>query len=187
DFYTESKKAQERLVLASGIPTCVLRPTLMYGWFDRKHLGWLARFMARTPVFPIPGHGQYLRQPLYVGDFCNIIAACIAEPRPGQVFNISGQEQITYIDLIRALKEASGAKAAIVRIPYGLFRVLLQLYAKVDSNPPFTVSQLAALVVPEAFEVIDWPRIFGVKSTPILEGLRETFRDPVYSSVVLEF
>ncbi len=56
-----------------------------------------------------------------------------------------------------------------------------------DSNPPFTVSQLAALVVPETFEVIDWPRLFGVKSTPILEGLRETFRDPVYSSVVLEF
>lgn len=187
DFYTESKKVQERLVLASGIPTCVLRPTLMYGWFDRKHLGWLARFMARTLVFPIPGHGHYLRQPLYVGDFCNIIAACIAQPRPGQVFNISGQEQIAYIDLIRALKEASGAKAAIVRIPYGLFRALLQLYAKVDSNPPFTVSQLAALVVPETFEVIDWPGIFGVKSTPILEGLRETFRDPVYSSVVLEF
>ncbi len=98
DFYTESKKAQEKLALESGIPTCVLRPTLMYGWFDRKHLGWLARFMARTPVFPIPGHGRYLRQPLYVGDFCNIIAACIAEPRPGQVFNISGQEQIAYID-----------------------------------------------------------------------------------------
>jgi melibiose permease/lactose/raffinose/galactose permease len=49
------------------------------------------------------------------------------------------------------------------------------------------ISQLAALVVPETFEVIDWPRLFGVKSTPILEGLRETFRDPVYSSVVLEF
>jgi nucleoside-diphosphate-sugar epimerase len=159
----------------------------MYGWFDRKHLGWLARFMARTPVFPIPGHGRYLRQPLYVGDFCNIIAACIAEPRPGQVFNISGQEQITYIDLIRALKEASGARAAIVRIPYGLFRALLQLYALVDKNPPFTVSQLAALVVPETFEVIDWPRLFGVTSTPIREGLRETFHDPVYSRVVLEF
>jgi hypothetical protein len=57
----------------------------------------------------------------------------------------------------------------------------------VDKNPPFTVSQLAALVLPETFEVIDWPRLFGVTSTPIREGLRETFHDPVYSRVVLEF
>ena len=59
----------------------MLRPTLMFGWFDRKHLGWLARFMQRAPVFPIPGHGRYLRQPLYAGDFCDIIMACI-EQRP---------------------------------------------------------------------------------------------------------
>ena len=31
----------------------------MFGWFDRKHLGWLARFMTRAPVFPVPGHGRY--------------------------------------------------------------------------------------------------------------------------------
>src|SRR5262245_55924625 len=76
DWYTESKKEQERLVLASGLRAVVLRPTLMFGWFDRKHLGWLARFMQRVPVFPVPGHGRYLRQPLYAGDFCNIVLSC---------------------------------------------------------------------------------------------------------------
>ena len=30
----------------TGIPCVVLRPTLMFGWFDRKHLGWLSRFMS---------------------------------------------------------------------------------------------------------------------------------------------
>lgn len=187
DFYVTSKKAQEKLVIDSGIPACVLRPTLMYGWFDRKHLGWLARFMAQTPVFPVPGHGRYLRQPLYAGDFCNIIAATIEEPRPGHVFNISGQEEIAYIDLVRALKAATGAHAAIVKVPYGIFRRLLQLYAMVDANPPFTVSQLAALVIPETFEVIDWPGLFGLRATPLAEGLRETFSHPVYSNVILEF
>src|SRR5262249_31178666 len=71
DHYTSTKRRQEELVLESGIPSIVLRPTLMFGWFDRKHLGWLSRFMARVPIFPIPGHGRYMRQPLYVGDFCN--------------------------------------------------------------------------------------------------------------------
>jgi len=73
DHYTNTKKEQEKMVLASGINCVVLRPTLMFGWFDRKHLGWLSRFMKKVPVFPIPGHGQYMRQPLYAGDFCAII------------------------------------------------------------------------------------------------------------------
>ena len=187
DFYTETKKAQEALVVESAIPACVLRPTLMFGWFDRKHLGWLARFMARAPVFPIPGHGRYLRQPLYAGDFCDIIAACLEAPRPGEAYNISGQERITYIDLMRAVRDATGVRTPIVRIPYGVFWALLKLYALADRNPPFTTSQLAALVIPETFEVIDWPSIFGVRATPIAEALRETFQHPVYSKVVLEF
>jgi uncharacterized protein YbjT (DUF2867 family) len=58
DFYTESKKAQEKIVVESGLPACLLRPILMFGWFDRKHLGWLARFMQRAPAFPAPGDGR---------------------------------------------------------------------------------------------------------------------------------
>jgi len=187
DFYTETKKVQEALVVESGIPACILRPTLMYGWFDRKHLGWLARFMARTPVFPVPGHGRYLRQPLYVGDFSELIVACLEKPRPGQAYNISGQERIDYIDLMRAVRAAIGVRTPIVRIPYSVFWTLLKVYGLIDRNPPFTTSQLAALVIPETFEVIDWPSIFGVPATPIATALRETFQHPVYSKVVLEF
>ena len=57
DFYSRSKREQERIVLESGIACPILRPTLMFGWFDRKHLGWLSRFMQRVPVFPVPGDG----------------------------------------------------------------------------------------------------------------------------------
>ena len=35
DYYVETKKAQEALVVASSIPCCILRPSLMFGWFDR--------------------------------------------------------------------------------------------------------------------------------------------------------
>jgi nucleoside-diphosphate-sugar epimerase len=187
DYYVETKKAQEALVVASSVPCCILRPTLMFGWFDRKHLGWLARFMARTPIFPVPGNGRYLRQPLYAGDFCNIVAACLESPRPGEAYNISGLERIDFIDLMRAVRQAIGVRTPIVPIPHGLFGALLRLYALFDRDPPFTPSQLEALVLPETFEVIDWPAIFGVTATPIAAALKATFQDPVYSKVVLEF
>ena len=187
DWYTETKKAQEALVLAAGLPTVVLRPTLMFGWFDRKHLGWLARFMRSKPVFPVPGDGQFIRQPLYAGDFCAIIQACLEQRLVGAAYNISGRERIAYIDLMRLVREAAGARAAIVRIPYRAFWLLLAAYARIDRDPPFTTKQLEALVTPESFEVIDWPGIFGVAATPLREAMMETFRDPRYAAVELAF
>jgi len=187
DFYTNSKKEQERMVLASGISCPVLRPTLMFGWFDRKHLGWLSRFMKKAPIFPIPGNGRYMRQPLYVGDFCNIIISCIDNPIQAGVYNISGHEKVDYIDIIREIRRVTRARTAIVKIPYGLFYVLLWIWALFDRKPPFTTQQLAALVGKDEFEVIDWPGIFGVPCTPFAQAIDETFNDPTYGKVVLEF
>ena len=186
DFYTRSKIEQEAMVVASGLTHIILRPTLMFGWFDRKHLGWLRRFMDRVPVFPIPGSGRYLRQPLYGGDFSAIIATLIDTRKQG-AFNITGQTEIDYIDLVRLIRDVTKARTRIVNIPYGLFWLLLKTYALFDRDPPFTVSQLKALVTPDVFEVIDWPGIFGVASTPLRTAIEETYLDPDYGRVVLEF
>ena len=187
DWYTETKKAQEAIVLGSGNPAVVLRPTLMFGWFDRKHLGWLARFMQRVPVFPIPGSGRYVRQPLYAGDFSEIVLACLQKRVSGSSYNISGLEYIDYIDLMRAVREAMKTSTPIVKIPYSAFWLMLQIYGLVNRNPPFTTKQLEALVTPDIFEVIDWPALFDVRATPLREALHETFRDPRYASILLEF
>ncbi len=187
DFYTKTKKAQERMVLESGISCPVLRPTLMFGWFDRKHLGWLARFMKKTPVFPIPGNGRYMRQPLYVGDFCKIIIKCLENRDVNDIYNISGHEKIDYIDIIREIKRATKVKTCIVKIPYGLFYGLLWVWSLFDKNPPFTTQQLAALSTRDEFEVIDWPGIFAVEYTPFSKAIYDTFNDIHYSSVVLKF
>lgn len=187
DFYTNTKKAQEQIILESGIACPILRPTLMFGWFDRKHLGWLSRFMRRVPIFPVPGHGRYMRQPLYVGDFCQIIIRCIEQRITAGVFNISGHENIDYIDIIREIKHVTRANALIMPIPYALFYCLLWLWGWFDRNPPFTTQQLAALVARDEFEVIDWPGLFGVEATRFSVALEETFNHPSYSSVVLAF
>jgi nucleoside-diphosphate-sugar epimerase len=187
DYYTDTKREQEQIVLASGIECVVLRPTLMFGWFDRKHLGWLSRFMHKVPVFPIPGHGRYMRQPLYVGDFCNVIISCIESRINGASYNISGREKIDYIDIIRQIKQATNAHCLILKIPYSLFYALLKLYALFDKNPPFTADQLKALTAGDEFEVIDWEGIFKIHATPFTLAVHETFNDPTYSHITLEF
>ncbi len=186
DDYTKTKREQERMFLESGLQGCVLRPTLMYGWFDPKHFGWLARFMEKAPVFPVPGHGRYMRQPLYERDFCRAILWCIENRPLGNIYDLVGNERIDYIDIIRAIREVKGLRTPIVRIPYGLFDAMLRSYALFSDKPPFTSSQLKALTAGDDFEGVDIEQTFGFKPTPFAEGIRETFCHPVYSKYVVE-
>ncbi|HEY2682932.1 MAG TPA: NAD-dependent epimerase/dehydratase family protein [Steroidobacteraceae bacterium] len=187
DYYSDTKREQERVMLDSGMRCITLRPTLMFGWFDRKHLGWLSRFMRKSPIFPIPGNGQFVRQPLYVGDFCSIIMSCIGRDMAGGVYDISGLTKMYYLDIIRDIRQVIGAHTAIVRIPYRVFQMLLWTWALVDRDPPFTTQQLAALIAPDEFKVIDWPAIFDVAPTPFAAAIAETFNDPRFGNIVLEF
>jgi nucleoside-diphosphate-sugar epimerase len=186
DNYTNTKRTQEELVLKSGIACCVLRPTLMYGWFDPKHFGWLAQFMERVPVFPIPGHGRYMRQPLYERDFCRAILWCIEHRPVGEIYDLVGNERIDYIDIIRAIRDVKGMHTPIVRLPYRLFDLLLRAYALFSRRPPFTSDQLKALVAGDDFSGVDIEKTFGFTPTPFADGIRETFCHPVYSKYAVE-
>lgn len=186
DDYTDTKRAQEAQVAASGLPHCVLRPTLMFGWFDPKHLGWLSRFMAKTPVFPIPGDGRFMRQPLYERDFCRCIARCIEREPAGAIYDIVGDTRIDYVDIIRTIKRVKGLHTVIVHIPIGFFGFLLKVYSLFSSKPPFTASQLTALSAGDDFTGVDTQAVFGVKQTPFEQAIAESYTDPTYSGVVLQ-
>ena len=186
DDYTNTKREQEEMVVVSGQRHCVLRPTLMFGWFDPKHLGWLSRFMARTPVFPIPGDGRFMRQPLYERDFCRCIAKCIQTEPDGQVFDVVGDTRVDYVDIIRTIKRVKKLHTVIVHIPIGFFGFLLQVYSLFSSKPPFTADQLKALSAGDDFKGVDTEAVFGVKQTPFEEAIRESYTDPRYSHIVLQ-
>ena len=185
DDYTRTKRRQEEMVRASPLPHCVLRPTLMFGWFDPKHLGWLARFMERVPVFPIPGHGRYMRQPLYIRDFCRAIVWAMEHRPAGYVYDVVGAERIDYVDIIRTIRRVKRLRTAIVHIPTALFRALLRTYALFSRKPPFTADQLDALTAGDDFRGVDTEATFGFRQTPLEQAMRETFCDPRYSHVLV--
>ncbi|MFN6338301.1 MAG: NAD-dependent epimerase/dehydratase family protein [Cyanobacteriota bacterium] len=187
DLYTQTKRRQEEIVRARWPNAVVLRPTLMFGWFDRKHLGWLARFMRKSPLFPIPGSGRFIRQPLFVADFCQLIERCLLDPSIQGVYDITGMEKVSYLTLMRQLRQAVSSRSWIIHLPIPLFAVLLQLWALISRQPAFTQSQLKALTAGDEFEVIDWPALFHVSATPLAEALRITYQDRRFSSLEMPF
>ena len=98
----------------------------------------------------------------------------------------AGSQPTTQSDAVPRWR-ATRARTQIVRIPYQMFALLLRVYGLFSKNPPFTEKQLKALSTPDVFEVIDWPKIFGVRATPLASAFDETFRHPVYSKIALQF
>ncbi|MGO0999906.1 NAD-dependent epimerase/dehydratase family protein [Lysobacter sp. CA196] len=186
DDYTNTKKVQEAMVVDSGLRHCVLRPTLMFGWFDPKHLGWLSRFMALTPVFPIPGDGKFMRQPLYERDFCRCIVKCIEREPESEAYDIVGDTRIDYVDIIKTIKRAKGLRTWIVHIPIGFFAFLLRTYALFSRKPPFTADQLKALSAGDDFKGVDTRAVFGVTQHSFEDAVLESYCDPTYSHIVLK-
>lgn len=186
DNYSKSKKLQEELMIDSKLPGCILRPTLMFGWFDPKHLGWLSRFMKKTPVFPIPGDGQYLRQPLYVRDFCKALIWCSVNKPIRKIYNLTGAEEISYIDIIKTIKTIKNYKTIILKIPLSVFRFLLKTYAIFSKKPPFVSDQLDSLIVGDHFSGVSFKGEFGFEPTPFKDAMVETLTTEPYCSIVME-
>lgn len=185
DHYARTKKVQEDMVLASGLRVCVLRPTLMYGWFDPKHLGWLTRFMGRVPVFPVPGSGRFIRQPLYAMDLGRVIERCIDDFPAGRTYEIVGAERIEYLEILKMIRAAKGLRRPFLHLPIPVFRAMLKAYALVSGSPPFTADQLTGLTAGDEFEGDDLAATFGVTPTPFERGIRETLTDARYSDMAL--
>jgi nucleoside-diphosphate-sugar epimerase len=175
DEYARTKREGEQLVAASSVPHSILRPPLMYGCFDAKHLGWLARFMDKTPIFPVPGRGTYFRQPLFVPDLCNVILKLIARGPDNRIHNIIGHEKIPFITILKMIAKEKGLKRLFVPIPLPIFSLLLRVYAFILRKPAFTADQLRALVAGDDFPVENWSKEFGVRYTPFKEGLHKTW------------
>ncbi len=190
DDYTDTKKLQEQMVVEfaaeTGLPYVVLRPTLMFGWFDPKHLGWLARFMEWTPIFPIPGDGRYMRQPLYNRDFCRIIVRCMESQPENAIYDIVGREQIDYIDMIYVIRKTKQLHTPIIKIPVSLFGGLLRLYSLFSKKPPFTADQLKALTAGDEFIGVDTKQVFGLELTSFEAAIHETFHHRQYSQMKVQ-
>lgn len=172
DFYTRSKREQEQIIRDWIGKKIILRPTLMYGEGDNKHFFVLLKLMSRFHFFPLPGNGNYIRQPLYAADFAYVISDCLDNTKTG-IFNISGLELLTFKDCLLKFKKNYKILAFMVPFPIYLFRLLLRLISFFLKKPPFTEQQLDALIIPEIFERIDWPKMFNTKYTKFDEGIKK--------------
>ncbi len=183
DDYTKTKREGEKIVIKSSVPYTLLRPTLMYGCFDIKHLNYLISFFDKSTIFPMPGSGKYIRQPLYVKDFCRIILSCVESRKlkpKNKIYNITGKEKIYLIDCLKEFYKERKQKKLFIKIPIPIFRLLIKLYGAINRKTRIIPEQLTALTAGDVFPVIKWEKIFNITPTKFLDGAKDTVNSKYY-------
>ena len=116
--YYRGKALQEQALIDSGVPYCIVRPTLVFGKEDIlvNNIGWLIR---KFPVFPIFGSGQYKVQPVFVEDLARIAVASAGEPGNFTIDAI-GPETFSFEGLVELIAARIKPSVRLAHIPPSL-------------------------------------------------------------------
>lgn len=173
DPYSKTKKEQEDIVKNSKIPYLVLRPSMIYGPTDNKNVGWLIKTIKKLPIIPLPGGGLFGRQPIYVGDICQIVLKMINTDKLNKVYEIHGYEYVSMKEMVKTIKDIFNIKNPVVVIPTSLLKAFILVNQFVSRNPKFTMDQIESLISGEKFKGDDWAGIFDIIPTKFSEGVKK--------------
>ncbi|WNZ22883.1 dTDP-glucose 4,6-dehydratase [Leptolyngbya sp. NK1-12] len=109
--YSASKAGSDHLVRAYhhtyGLPTLITNCSNNYGpyHFPEKLIPLMCINILMGKPLPVYGDGQNVRDWLYVGDHCSAIDTVIHKAKPGETYNIGGNNEVKNIDLVHMLCE----------------------------------------------------------------------------------
>lgn len=181
DDYAHTKEEGENLVKDSGLDYCVLQPSIMYGPTDETNIGYLITFAKKIPVFPIPGHGKWPRQPLYVDDICHLILKLTRDFPHKAIISVNGKDVLYYRDMVRTVLQELGGFKFRVFLPIPVFIFLMNVYQGILGVTDFTPDQVRALTTIETFPEYPWWDTYQIPATSFQQGVRNmlTFTEPV--------
>ena len=113
--YFRGKALIEQALVGSRLPHAILRPALVYGDRDIliNNIAWALR---HSPVFPIPGDGEYRVQPVYVDDVAQL-AVEAGDGADNLVKDAVGPETFAYRELVERVRAAVRSRSRIVDLP----------------------------------------------------------------------
>src|SRR6478752_8032155 len=161
--YQTTKWKGEEEVRHSGIPFCILRPSLIFGEGD----GFVTQMMATmrsAPLFrPVPGNGTPKFRPIAVDDVTTCFARALTyEAATNQTVDLGGADELTLNEVLAEIARCAGVRKPAVHIPMPLMFAGAAVAQQLLRNPPVTVDQLRMLREGSTYDIGPMKRIFGI-------------------------
>jgi len=112
--YAASKAAADHLVYSYGIThglnVSITRSSNNYGPWQHieKFLPHMIHNMLNGKLVPVYGDGTNVRDWLYVTDNCRAIESVMNHGKPGEIYNIGGDNEVRNIDLVKIVAQKLG-------------------------------------------------------------------------------
>ena len=119
--YAASKAGADHLVRSYhatyGLPAMVVRGSNNFGpyQFPEKFLPLLITNALEDEPLPVYGDGKYVREWIFVEDFCEGIARVLEQGEPGEVYNIGSGDRRVNLDLVAEILKRMGKTPELIR------------------------------------------------------------------------
>ncbi len=119
--YSASKAAADHLVSAFGhswgLKYNITRCSNNYGeyQFPEKMIPLMINNALNDKELPIYGDGLYVRDWLYVYDHCTAVWKVLTEARPGEIYNIGGNNEKTNLEVVGSILARLGKSKELIR------------------------------------------------------------------------
>jgi nucleoside-diphosphate-sugar epimerase len=145
--YSLSKRSAEDIVVKSGLPFSIIRPTLVYGEKGGQEFDMYLNYLRKFPVVPFIGNGVSLKRPVYVEDItAGLLALYGNQTSLGRIYNFSGGEALSILDFSRLCLRCMGMEnKPIVHLPVWLCTIIARLMGLVMKDPPLKWQVIAGI------------------------------------------
>jgi uncharacterized protein YbjT (DUF2867 family) len=162
--YQTSKWRGEEEVRKSGIPYCILRPSLIFGPGD----GFVTQMMdtmRKAPLFrPVPGDGSPKFRPVFVGDVTSCFEkALTTNAATSRTIELGGADELTLNEVLAEIARCAGVKKPAVHVPMPLMSLGAAMLETILPNPPVTTDQLKMLREGSTCDIGPMKRIFAIE------------------------
>ena len=162
----------EGLVRHSGIPSTILRPTMIFGTPEDRNISRLVGFIERSRVVPLPGGGRSLFQPVHFTDLARCILSCLSsDVSLGKSYNVPGGSAHSLTEIVRMIARLLGKRVLIVPVPIALASIAARVL-----GPGLDPEQIARLKEDKTFSYEEAERDLGYSPMTFEEGAEKLIK-----------
>src|SRR5215472_5264940 len=172
--YQITKWKGEEAVRQSGIPYCILRPSLIFGP-GSGFVTEMLDIMRRAPLFrPVPGSGKPRFRPIFVEDVAACFTQALTNPAAtNKTIALCGGEELTLDEVLQEIADCAGIHKRAIHVPMALMFPAAAVAQTVLPRPPVTIGQLRMLKEGSTCDIGPMVQTFGF--TPV--GFRNTLKN----------
>ncbi len=143
--YFRGKALVESALAQTGTPYSIIRPTWLFGGERDVLVNNIAWILRRAPVFAMPGHGDYLVQPVHVDDLARI---CIEAGQADDdlVVDAAGPERMRFAELLALVRTAVGGHGPVIPLPTALMTAAARALGLLVGDVVLTPDEITGLM-----------------------------------------